>query len=380
MNLQYADDMDSGLPGFSSLLAQASSVARGDHRGQMSSPGTLRESSNSSNRNLSAVITRIRDEGPADTLAEDIVSWSGVGRAEKPTPNNAPQPSTDGSADKAVKTRIDACADKRKPASPAYQFGSGIFRRDSMAVKKNGWQPLSMFLVLAVAGGMCFYVYSLADHVEDIIQNLRLQGDDSRPGIISNQPSSDILPLVSGLNDELKSLKSELRVIRDDYRNTENRLSMKIPDELSDQLSKISTAAANDGALQENLERIEREMAEMKKAIESVKTGVVADASSPEIAGGVSLVAASKTASGHSRPAANWVVNLASLSSRDKAQQAVARLKPAGVTPMIQEAVVNGEQVYRLSVAGFFSRADATAFIDKARREFGFDGGWIRQG
>jgi cell division septation protein DedD len=380
MNSQYADYMQSGIPGFSSQLAHAISAANGGHRDQKSSSGTDRERGNN-NRNLSAVIARIRDDGPADALADDTVTWSGAGRAQKPAPNTTPLAPAAGSADKAVKARVDAGADEDRTTSPAHDSGGSLLRADSVTTKKSAWRQFAMLFALAGVGGMCFYLYTLVDQVDDIIRNLRPQGDDIRMTATTEQQSNAILPLVSGLNDELKSLKSELRVIRDDYRNTENRLSTRIPDDLSDQLMKIRTAAANDGALQENLVRIQREMAEMKKVIESVKTGMVTNVPSTGRTGDVAHATAPTKASVNPQPVAGaWIVNLASLSSRDKALQAVARLKATGVAPMIQEAVVNGEQVYRLSVAGFYNRDDAKAFIKKARREFGFDGAWIRHG
>jgi len=75
----------------------------------------------------------------------------------------------------------------------------------------------------------------------------------------------------------------------------------------------------------------------------------------------------------------NLIVNLASLTSKDKARTAFEKLQHSGVTPVIQEVVVNEKMMYRISVDGFATRESASAFIIEAREKYGFGGGWIRQ-
>ena len=88
----------------------------------------------------------------------------------------------------------------------------------------------------------------------------------------------------------------------------------------------------------------------------------------------VKAVASTKTTS-----KSGWSVNLAALSDRQLARKAMQRLKGAGVSPMIEEVELKGKKVYRLRVDGFASRQAAKNFVNKARR-YGFDKGWIRKG
>jgi hypothetical protein len=45
----------------------------------------------------------------------------------------------------------------------------------------------------------------------------------------------------------------------------------------------------------------------------------------------------------------------------------------------MQEVVVNGKKMYRISAEGFSTPEEAAAFITEAREKYGFDGGWIKQ-
>ena len=360
---QHGDYTSTDAAVFSSLLARASAAvnasASSANDGLRHDPAAqLRNSGTGKNRNLSSIITRIQDDGPALALADDEVHLStdkipGSGLDNKLAPRSAAAPAVNRTAG------LQHASGERSRASAEIATVRGL-KREAAGTNKKGATQLVALLALVAAGVVCFSAYTMIDRADEIILALRQQGEGMRAGQES-QNQTDILPLVSSLNEEMKALKNEFQAIRNDYRDSENRLSMKIPDDLADQLMKLSAVEGNGNELQNNLEHIRHDMADMKQVISSVRTGL------PPVS------AATRADSG------DWIVNLASLSSRDKAQQAVTQLQESGVAPVIQETVVNGEIVYRLSVDGFFSRDDATLFINKARKELGFEGGWIRR-
>lgn len=360
---------DSGSSGFSSLLARANAVANSatatGYDGStdvMSMPEKFRSEGEIGNRNLSNIISRIQDEGPALELADDTVHLSGKKRTGEASNLTAPSVAHNKHIEKRGETTSRTVEQHRQTLAGINLESGHDSNQVAAKMKKNIWPQLMAILAIAVTVVMSFFVYTLITQADDIIDSLRHQGEQLRITADSQALPPDIQPLVTSLNQELLALKNEFQAIRADYRDAESRLSKKIPDDLADRLTKIGAKDGSDTALQGKLERIRDEIAEMKKVIKSVKGSAAA---AP-----VEVVASP----------GDWIVNLASLSSKDKAQQAVTRLKDSGVVPVIQEVVVKGEKVYRLSVAGFDSRGEATIFINKARQELGFEGGWIRRG
>ena len=89
-----------------------------------------------------------------------------------------------------------------------------------------------------------------------------------------------------------------------------------------------------------------------------------------------SLAAASQN---NSITTSQWGVNLASLSSKEQVQIGLSMLEKSGKVPVVQEIVVNGATIYRLSVEGFATRKEALQFVSTAKKKFGFEGGWVRR-
>ena len=70
---------------------------------------------------------------------------------------------------------------------------------------------------------------------------------------------------------------------------------------------------------------------------------------------------------------------LASLTNKFKAEKIIEQLRSVGLSPTLQEANIRGKHVYRLSVEGFASRAEAESFIRKASDKYDMKGGWVRR-
>ena len=72
-----------------------------------------------------------------------------------------------------------------------------------------------------------------------------------------------------------------------------------------------------------------------------------------------------------------WVVHLASLSTRARAEQSRTGLRALGYPVSIAPAEVGGTTYYRVSLAGFESWQGAVAFKDGAAARLGFPTAWV---
>ena len=72
-------------------------------------------------------------------------------------------------------------------------------------------------------------------------------------------------------------------------------------------------------------------------------------------------------------------VNLASLTNKVKAEELVKKLSTTGLIPSIENAVVNDQRVYRISVSGFADLAAARLFIRTADKQYGMKDSWLRK-
>ncbi len=70
-------------------------------------------------------------------------------------------------------------------------------------------------------------------------------------------------------------------------------------------------------------------------------------------------------------------VNLVSLSNKAKANELIKKINATGLSPHLEEAMVNDTQVYRISVSGFEDKEKAVLFIQNAADDFGVKGSRI---
>lgn len=84
---------------------------------------------------------------------------------------------------------------------------------------------------------------------------------------------------------------------------------------------------------------------------------------------------------GEATPAARdgggpWALGLASFADRADAEQLVQRLRDAGYTAEVQDAVVKGATWHRVLLPGFATAADAQRISAEVETRFGFRGTW----
>ena len=306
------------------------------------------------NRNLSSVITRIRDEGPATSQLTDDVYKHASNQAEDSA-------SAGGKPEKA-----ESCSTAMRSCENDYHVSSEKFvlddtDRGKYAGKKRNsiWQQLVLMLLVSVIAVMGFLLYQLKTQTDEVREALRLNEEQPLLNSSTQKQSPEFAPMLTSLSEEIGELREELKVIKTDYQASDDRLALNIPRELKPQLTKIAAASENVNALQNEFNQIQGWVHEMGAEIRVIKNEVL-----PE------KVQVSSN---------SWVVNLAALSSKDKAQVAFEKLRQSAASPVMQEVVVNGKKMYRISAEGFSTPEEAAAFITEARDKYGFDGGWIKQ-
>jgi len=206
---------------------------------------------------------------------------------------------------------------------------------------------------------MGFLLYQLKMQTDEVREALRFNEQQPLLNSSSKKQSPEFAPLLASLTEEIGELREELKLIKTDYQASDDRLALNIPRELKPQLMKIAAATDDVDALQSEFNQIQGRVHEIGAEMRVIKNEVLPD-----------KVQVSPS---------SWVVNLAALSSKDKAQVALEKLRQSAASPVMQEVVVNGKKMYRISAEGFSTPEEAAAFIAEAKEKYGFDGGWIRQ-
>jgi cell division septation protein DedD len=217
-----------------------------------------------------------------------------------------------------------------------------------------------------------FFLYQLTLKADELSQALRLKEETV---VLTREPQAlvadEMLPRLNSLGETLSELKHELHEIKLDQKKAsqpqdKNGLEKSVPLVMPVPMNNDHVAALkNDFKLIHNGTR------------DSTVSHVAKQDPGPL---NTQPTSRNKTKTVKKEDVPNkLVVNLVSLTNREKAQAAYDTLIQAGVSPLIEEVVVNDRRVYRLSVDGFDSRESAQAFISNVSKKYGFEGGWIRQ-
>jgi len=349
---------DNAMADFSSALMQASAFEQGSesHNSEQGISQALAQKYEEydpyNNRNLSSVITRIRDEGPAASQLKDDVYESGHDQViadEGITQNPA------GSRPAAVSS-----GDHVQHQASGYSVRDDGDRSKYTERKRNNiWQQLVVFLLVSIIAVMGFLLYQLKLQTDEMRGVMRLNEENYILSGDAKKHSSEVVPQLASLSEEVVGLREELKEIKKDYQASDDKLAVNIPRELKPELMKITAANENVSALKNEFDQIQGRVHEINTEIKEIKSEIV-----PER---VQVLPNS------------WVVNLAALSSKDKAERAFDKLQQSSASPLMQEVVVNGKKMYRISAEGFSTPEEATAFIAEAKEKYGFEGGWIKQ-
>ncbi|MBT8439615.1 MAG: SPOR domain-containing protein [Gammaproteobacteria bacterium] len=358
--------------GFSSVLRQATVTAKpaaGNQMGNTDLEQPFVEYDPYNNRNLSSVISRITDDGPASQL--------------KSTGNNQKRKAYGHRTDSSGRMQDDVYTpslpkndnDQQQVLPQSFTFDESTSCNEEESVrhlKGAGWQQLTLLLIFVVITAMGYLLYKLSLQTDALGTTIHSSEWQMQLTANSRPQVAEAIPGITGLGTALTELKQELRDIKAGQKATNSRLDLNKIKKLKPQLLQAALTGDEVTALRNDFEHIQHQMHEKNQ----IDTRVSDDDMLLERKVTVDQDINQESKQGLPE---HFVVTLASLTNRDKALAASEILQRSGALPLIEEVVVNEDRVYRISVDGFESRASATAFIAKANERYGFEGGWIRK-
>ncbi len=330
--------------------------------------------------NLSSVIANIQDEGPAipegqtapekqepQKNSEDIVQPNShppiesttkpEGQPDSPQHQHAPQEESQqpvnpsASVDQAATTTA-ATGEARLAASPVPVPWSSILMRVLLTALLVGLAGISYLLYTQEAG---------------------MQMRDDK---------------ITQLNEDLKKMEGQVAFLDQQLQQQQKQISNLITSEqMQEQLN--SQRQDTDAWLQSELRTwqssrptatAERTPNEQSKQSAVAKNAVSqASTAKPETASAKQPVSENRAqeAAGKGGKTGNWVVHVASYSSRNQAKKTLRQYAKQIPDAKIQAARVKGKEVFRVSVPGFSSKKEALAYHKKISKKLGLKGTWI---
>lgn len=327
---------------------------------------TANQKTAAGNKNISSVLSQIQDEGPAyadshaDSQRQDNLINLRSDKSNK-TPdrqnneafnNEIKQPGLAATLSNSMQNRDRDTYDKATVAG--------------LKINKTTWIQLSLMLFIALA--VAFFLFRLDARTDQLEVSLNSYGDDVLDSIDSY--SSELSPGFRSIKKTLTEVKQELEHIKANS-VSKSKLESPIVSEQSEQPS-----------ISDNIGIMDDEILALKNELKITQDKLKALNADKEMAGNPGVNRKVAVAAGSDTTeisTTGWVVNLASFTDIDKTEKALEPLYAAGLSPLIQQANVNGKRIYRLIIDGFVSQADAKLFVRRADDEFGLHGGWIRK-
>ena len=258
---------------FSAVLTRASTAKKqsaGNNRNEPPMAKTFEEYDPYNNRNLSSVISKITDEGPANlTKSNDRKQGRNIRRSDSGDTGKIQD-------------------DKYTPAVPAntnhphvlpqsYTFEDADIGNDAeqVSAKTNSIsQQLVLVLLLAITCAMGFLLFKLMLQTNELSDALRLNEEQIlRSGDTQVLPS-EVIPRLNSLGQSLKELKVQLQGIKAGQQETNNRLDLNTPSDLEPRLMQIASNNEDVSELRNEFDRIQREMHEMETEINAIRTEI----------------------------------------------------------------------------------------------------------
>jgi len=345
----------------------------------------------SGNYNLNSVLSNIQDNGPA----YDEVFNEKTESSNKPNVNQIESNRQD----------VDILEDTFQLSSSESSIGE-LFNSITRT------QLLLIFIISIVVVGLAMYKLDtyVKTSIQQTVQNVNTNytvvnrqhktkmGDLflKKPNEVQSSliPSMEMLPIdiipvplptnevasiassVSSLKSEIYSLRKELELVKDkikadkvNQKKSKKKNNVEIIN--SNKLNSINTNAnANANVVSTNISSDNVATKDKKnKLISKVKVKEKHSGKDKKIADNFKKSKKVKSI---------LTVSLVSLSNENKANEILERLDVSGLSPSLEKAVVNGKQVYRISVSGFTDLDEAKLFIHSAADKYGVKGSKIR--
>ncbi len=325
-----------------------------------------------SNRNLSSIISKIRDEGP-------------------PSSGDAAPPDTPVIADDALQT-TEAKAGRR--------------------VSRKLW--LGLILPLALTAGLVLFAGNYAgyrdnDRFAGVTSTVRGWFTDTRDAGDNRGMSDDSTFANAAVDEELvrelRARQLDIMARLDQLTDTVTVLNEangrnRADSELvltslrQEQQAGIDMLKARITELQQQIDgMVGKPAVQTKQAVPAQSTAQVKKAKSDKpvvkanetmparrVAQKENAVPAQPTAPDEAEqavPGEEWVVNLAASSNEQAMSELAARLKKKGISVERQVFTIDGDLMYRLRAPGFKTSGEARRYADRLDKEFGLRGGWV---
>lgn len=393
-------DMDSMLSDFSASLLSAAEVdkKRKKERSNRTNNGEFSGRKNlTENFNLNSVLSKIRDNGSAyvETKRQDGRQVNKISHAVQE--NNKIKSSY------TKNNQNRDCYQNEKIADDKLHLTSKKTSEGKLLHYISRTQLLSLVSLSVVIVGVSMYmldthvnnsIQETVKHVNTIYPAITHDVDEKMEGKIvrnsgSNVPAlivpselllTQILPAdtselsmmktsVNALTNEVRSLRKELEKVKE----TVVLKTIKVEAVKEDSMAEVNGMVfeTSDAFINSSITN-----APEKNGMESVKN--ISESSINVVEEEVKVAHKQPLVEVTSKQSKSFImVNLVSLSNEAKANDIIKRLETSGLSPQLEEAVVNDKQLYRIRVTGFSDRAEAALFIQNAANEFGITGSRI---
>ncbi len=351
-------DLSEDSVDFHSLLSHVSGGSN-----EESGAGNPDSSAAQKNLNISSIITRIRDEGPA-----------GSGADEKPLSAGEPEARRHPEGDAGVRmAKSDSAAEESaKGLSPTVEEVTQLARaaaEELLAARfeevkpekanRGGWLFPALFLCLLAAGGYALYRTSseLALAKAGIAQlSTRLsKAEETMSGlrrqVSANATRFQVLYTPEKLQEDMAAYRKRMQEEMD------LRLELMA-------LSSMGFSPASTGEESNDNFGNSSTASEESKEPQSVSRAPSVNETPME-------------GKAQEAPRGDWNVYLASYGSESQARKALEKYIHKVPEARVQPARVRGKKVFRVTVPGFAGKKEASHYLAELRTELGLEGSWI---
>ena len=369
MAFQEAIYSDTTLSDFSAALLRANKDQNSHFRGDKSVDISLNDYASPANRNLSSLLSQIQDDGPANT---DQVKRDSFFNRTRNNNKNAPYAKQGAvlngdnilpvSSSKLPQGRRSRDDDTRDNKSRSVKTRAGI----SEAITTIGSWVL-VLLVLSVAVLSALTMFKLDSRTSELEESLNSYDASLQDSLMSQSENENLSLSITNTKETLQSLQQQLQHIKTDYEVLDAKYAESMAGRGPTQTNKALSTQDSVGDLKNAILALKSELQTVKKKLLTTHK----DKPSKDKTNKENKVINKSVASN------GLTVTLASLTNKTKVEKVAEQLQDAGMFPLIQQAVVKGNRVYRLSVSGFLNRDEAESFIRKAGKQYGLKDGWI---
>ncbi len=315
------------------------------------------------NLNISSIITRIRDEGPAGSRADEKPLSTGEPEARRHPEGDActriaESNSTAGESAKSLSPTAEEITQLVRAAAEEL-LAARIEESKPVKVNRAGWLFPALFLCLLAAGGYALYKTS---------SELAL----AKAGIAQlSTRLSKAEETMSGLRRQVSANASRIQVLYSPEKLQEDmaayRQQMQEEMDLRLELMALSTVRflpVSTGGEDNNSSGNSSIAPEESKEPQSVSRSPTVNETPGE-------------GKAQEAPRGDWNVYLASYGSESQARKALEKYIHKVPEARIQPARVRGKKVFRVTVPGFAGKKEASRYLAELRTELGLEGSWI---